>query len=139
MGQPLFSLLVTAGKTIWQNQTHFVPTKNYIRIPSIRFISAIEVYIAEQSWDRVFLEGWLNAEDGAAQPLWSFPVYCARAAATDLREKNPTNRFLLFQPIEAGQIDLQFRQAGAYSNGTVFKPTTFSLWVEHYPYTISSG
>lgn len=139
MPQPLFSLLVTAGKTIWRNQTHFVSAENYIRLQNIRFISAIEVYIAEQTWDRVFLEGWLDAEDTSAAPLWAFPVHCARAAATDLREKNPVNRLLMFQPIEAGQIDLQFRQGGAYNNGTVFKPTTFSLWVEHYPFTISSG
>lgn len=143
--QPLFSLLVTAGLTNLLRETNYMTGKDFIRLQNIHFLSKVWAWLDDAAWpaDPLFLEFCADGDAVAAQtqpPLWTMRVQHDDALKTDMIEKLPVNREEWYQPIEDGQLDIQFRHTKPYPGGTIYKSALeFAIHIEGYSRSRSSG
>ncbi len=148
-GQPLFSMVVTAG--IRQHRTQAdLGADDWIRLSATQYLTKLDLWLNDAAgWPAVlFVE---VCQDGAAvaaateAPLWWGRVYRDDAGllvAHGPQIAYPKNEFTWFQPLEATQMDIQFRRDTPYPTGTIYKPPAgqnFAWIAEYFPYSISQS
>lgn len=143
--QPLFSMVVTAGITSHKTQAD-LGADNWIRIADTQFLTKLNVWLADSGWpEPLFIEVCRDGSLVATQteaPLWWSRVYRDDVQNMSLGRHiaHPRNEFEWAQPLEATQMDIQFRQDSPYPTGTVYKPTeNFAFIVEYFPVSLAAS